>query len=86
MPGITLDEARRRARERAGRDEPTRLYSVVRDRDGALWMRGRRWWYCQEGPGKLIWDSLADQYGPLTTDTETERRQALGSLGGRARD
>lgn len=72
-------------------DEPRRLYSVVRDRDGELWMRGRKWWYWQrrapsEAPGKLRWASLEKDYGPLTTDAETERIEARGILGGRARD
>lgn len=68
-------------------DEPTALYSVVRDRDGHLWMRGRKWWYWQGGPhGKLMWDSLVRRYGPLGVDAETERIAARGILGGRARD
>lgn len=28
-------------------DEPQKLYSVVRDRGGELWMRGRKWRYWQ---------------------------------------
>jgi hypothetical protein len=74
-------------------DEPTKLYSVVRDRDGELWMRGRKWWYWQprrrsegDGPGKLRWSSLEKDYGPLGVDAETERIAAKGILGGRARD
>lgn len=73
--------------------EPKRLYSVVRDRDGELWMRGRKWWYWQNhrgiqggGPGKLHWNMLEKEYGPLTVDADTERREARGILGGRARD
>ena len=73
-------------------NEPKRLYSVVRDRDGELWMRGRKWWYWQNhrgvqggGPGKLQWAALERMYGPLTTDADTERREARGILGGRAR-
>jgi len=72
-------------------DEPRTLYSVVRDCDGELWMRGRKWWYWQRtapstAAGKLMWHDLDRQYGPLTTDAETERIEAKGILGGRARD
>jgi len=72
-------------------DEPKALYSVVRDRDGELWMRGRKWWYWQRktpsaAAGKLHWNDLAKQYGPLSVDAETERIAAKGILGGRARD
>lgn len=73
------------------RDEPKKLYSVVRDRDGEIWMRGRKWWYWQRrkpstAPGKLMWHHLEQDYGPLTVDAETERIEARGILGGRARD
>ncbi len=76
-----------------GMDEPKKLYSVIRDRDGELWMRGRKWWYWQPqrgdgegGPGKLAWRELTRMYGPFSVDRETERIAALGVLGGRARD
>lgn len=74
-------------------EEPKKLYSVVRDRDGEIWMRGRKWWYWQprerpEGAarGKLMWHSLEAMYGPLGTDAQTEHIAAQGVLGGRARD
>lgn len=53
-------------------DEPTRLHSCVRDSEGDLWIRGTKWWYNQRGQGKLMWDALVAQYGPVGVDAATE--------------
>lgn len=55
-------------------EEPKRMYSLVRDRDGDLWQRGRTRWSCLapiDGVrvarvGRLPWYALRSQYGPLT--------------------
>ena len=55
-------------------DEPMKMGSLVRDRDGDEWQRGRTRWTCKapvDGRrvtrvGRLPWYALASQYGPLT--------------------
>lgn len=55
-------------------EEPRRMYSLVRDREGDLWERGRTRWTCKapiDGRrvtrvGRLPWYALVYQYGPLT--------------------
>lgn len=54
-------------------DEPMKMGSLVRDKDGDLWQRGRTRWSCLapvDGvrvlrAGRLPWYELARQYGPL---------------------
>lgn len=49
------------------------MYSLVRDREGDVWQRGRTRWTCQapvDGRrvlrvGRLHWSALQSMYGPL---------------------
>lgn len=53
--------------------EPKKMYSLVRDKDGDTWLRGRTRWTCQapvdgnrvSRVGRLPWYALVTQYGPL---------------------
>lgn len=54
-------------------EEPQKMYSLVRDKDGDIWQRGRTRWTCQTpvgsrgvtNVGRLPWYALVRQYGPL---------------------
>lgn len=54
-------------------DEPKKMDSLVRDKEGDLWRRGRTRWTCQAAVdglrvmrvGRLPWHTLASMYGPL---------------------
>lgn len=55
-------------------EQPMKMGSLVRDKDGDLWRRGRTRWSC-EAPvdgvrvtrvGRLPWSALHSMYGPLT--------------------
>lgn len=53
--------------------EPKQMGSLVRDRDGDLWERGRTRWNCQapidgrrvQRAARLPWYALVTLYGPL---------------------
>lgn len=54
-------------------EEPLKMYSLVRDRAGDIWERGRTRWTCTapvDGRrilrvARLYWSSLSSMYGPV---------------------